>query len=111
MNSENYSRIKFKYKFLFILMGWAAIAVSATPTWIIVHYLAELNGVDMDAPGIPGAGLDTFDYYVLSVMLANFLLSCALVTYLVAKFNGWSRKQTIDYLFKYENLPSHWLKK
>jgi hypothetical protein len=42
--------------------------------------------------------------------VANMLIASAFFSYLIAKYNGWSAKQTIDYIIFVRDVPQHWLK-
>lgn len=104
----NYSNLKIRYHVYGTLLTCLAIVISSIPTYYIVYWVADFWGVDMDAPGIPGAGLDSFDYLVLSIMLLSFIISIFFVIYLICVYKKWSFVQGVSALILGRNLPSHW---
>lgn len=52
----------------------------------------------MDAPGTPGASLDSFDYLLLSIMFLDFIFSLCFVIYLICLYKKWSFKQGVSLL-------------
>jgi hypothetical protein len=81
------------------------------PTYYISNWVADLLGVDMNAPGTPGAGLDAFDYLLLFIMFFDFVLSVCFVIYLICLYKKWHFKQGVGLLILGKNIPSHWFDK
>ena len=107
---ENYNRLKPKYKTYFVLLVWAAIAISAYPTWEFSVWLAELLNIPSDVPVKEQENGLLWFVSFLAVAILNMLLVCVLLSLVVAKYKGWSLNQTLDYFVRYENFPDHWTK-
>jgi hypothetical protein len=109
MNLNNYNRLKPKYRFYFVLLVWAAIAISALPTWEFSLWLSDAFNIDADAPIKEQEGSLVWIICFLAVGILNMFLACVFLSYLTAKYNGWSYNQTLDYFVRYENFPKHWV--
>lgn len=108
MSFENYSNLKIRYHAYGTLFTCLAILISGVPTYYLTHWVAEFCDVDMNAPGTPNAGLDSFDYFVLSIMILDFIFSLFFVIYLICLYKKWSLKQGVNILILGKNIPSHW---
>lgn len=111
MSFENYSNLKVRYHVYGTLFTCLAIVISSMPTYYIINWVADFLGVDMDAPGTPGASLGSFDYLVLSIMFLDFIASLCFVIYLICLYKKWSFKQGVNLLIMGKNIPSHWFDK
>ena len=111
MNKTNYRNLKLRIKMWFMLITLVIFSISAFP---IVEFCSfALDYWDI-APGGPLKAQENSTKFLLSVLTFSLLmvfLSTVLVTWLVAKVYGYSKEQCIDYFFRYENLPQHWLKR
>jgi hypothetical protein len=102
MNTENYNKLKFKYKMYFVLIVWRGIALTFYPA---LKYALWLESQ------FPESMRDWFfDLLYLSGFFAFVISGCLVITFVICKYKGWTREQAIDYFIKYENFPSHWLK-
>ena len=111
MNKGNYKRLRLKVKLGFLAMTLVSILLAAYPLKLMTSFLVKHYSIVVDAPIKAQTNSTEFLLVVLLVGTIVFLLSAALVAFVVSKWNGWSNQQSIDYLLRYENLPSHWLKR
>lgn len=105
----DFSKLKIRYHFYGTLLVMLAVVLSALPTYLLISLIAELMGVDLSALGQPNSDLDSFDYLVLFIMLFHFLISVALIIWLVCKYKKWTFKDGFYCLLLGKNMPKHWL--
>ena len=110
MNLVNYEKLKPKYKRIFSLIVIVGIGLSAYPTWEASGLLASFLNIDPHAPiKSQENGLFWFIGF-LAVGTLFLVLSCVVLSFIIALYKNWSLKQTLDYFVRYENFPKHWLK-
>ena len=102
MNTDNYNRIKLKYKIYFVFIVWGGIALSYYPSLYYVSWLESTFEVS------ERGGL--YDFLYLLVVFINVILGCVIISFLISIYKNWSLSQALDYFVRYENLPKHWLK-
>ena len=110
MNLDNYERLRPKYKRYFELIVLSAIALCAYPTWLLSEKLAVILDLDI---ALPISSQENGWFWVLGFLLIGallFILSCILISTMIAIYKGWTIQQTLDYFVRYENLPNHWYK-
>jgi len=101
MNTDNYNKLKFKYKMYFVLIVWAGITLTFYPALKYALWL------ESKFPESSRGGF--FDLLYLSGFFSFVILGCFIIIFILCKYKGWTRKQAIDYFIRYKNFPKHWL--
>ena len=109
MSFQQYPNLKIKYHIYGTLLVMLAVIISMLPSYLAMSLAAWFLNVDINAPGVPNSGLNSFDYIVLTIMLINFIASIALVIYFVCRYKNWSFKQGVCCLILGKGIPKHWL--
>ncbi len=111
INWKNYRKINGRYQFYFSLICLVGLAATSWPSWLAIQWMYGFLSIDPDAPLLQQAGGWMVPLGAWLIISINLLLACILISGAIAKLNGWSVQQYLDYFFRYENLPQHWLKK
>lgn len=111
MNRTNYNNLKFRIRLWFACITLIIFAVSAFPIAEFWFFTLKYFDINPDTPLRPQENSTLFLVCTLIFSLVTLFLSTLFVTWLVAKVYGYSKQQCIDYFFRYENLPKHWLKR
>ena len=108
---QNYRQIRLKVKIGFLVMTFVTFLLSFLPIKYASSLLIGYYNIVVDLP-IKGQSNSTeFLIIIISICALIFLISGLIVAATVCKWKGWTRQQGIDYLLRYENLPSHWMKR
>lgn len=111
MNLTNYRNLKFRIHLWFSIIVLVIFSISSYPIYEFVTWLSDYYNVVTDKPlrGQENAGIFSLGVAVFSLIVISVV--AVFVTFCIAKIYGYSRQQCIDYFFRYENLPSHWMKR
>jgi hypothetical protein len=111
MNKQNYRKIRLRIKLGFLAMTFTSFLLSFFPIKYVSAFLLSFYNIDADLPIRVQENSTEFIIFIIAISGLIFLASALVVALVVCKWNGWTRQQSIDYLFRYENLPSHWIKR
>jgi hypothetical protein len=111
MNKQNYRKIRLKIKLGFLAMTFVSFLFSFFPIKYASAFLLAFYNINVDLPIRGQENSTAFMIFVISISVLIFLTSALVVASVVCRWNGWTRQQSIDYLVRYENLPSHWIKR
>jgi VIT1/CCC1 family predicted Fe2+/Mn2+ transporter len=111
MNRTNYNNLKLTVKMTFLFITFVIFVISAFPITVFYSFLSEYLNITPDSALKTQENSTEFIVYMLVFSVFSVCLSTVLVTWLIAKICGYNKQQCIDYFYRYENLPKHWLKR
>ena len=111
MNKTNYNNLKLSVRMTFLFITLVIFVISAFPIAEFYSFLSEYLRIDPNSPLKAQENSTEFIVYMLVFLVFSVCLSTLIVTWLIAKICGYNMQQCIDYFYRYENLPKHWLKR